>query len=181
MPKSPKKCVQISACVVNTYAMRKLLLCDILSVFRRSVQSPRFSKQICACVPRCEKWILKKIWVQKWLLPQNDKNTDTTFLHSHHRPHHIVTFLQKLPWSVHLYDCYCISCFFFLLFLHILLSFMKTVKIVTIGRFHYTSLTTYTDRSCADVISRCVVFISAACYPHFYTYATCGSPSIPTV
>ena len=36
---------------------------------------------------------------------------------------------------------------------------------VTIGRFRYTFSTTYADRSCADVISSCVAFISATCYP----------------
>ena len=36
-----------------------------------------------------------------------------------------------------------------------------------LGRFRYTSSTMYTYRSCADVISRCVVFILAACYPSF--------------
>ena len=36
-----------------------------------------------------------------------------------------------------------------------------------IGRFGYTSFTTYTDRSCADVISRCVVLFPAYFYPSF--------------
>ena len=37
-----------------------------------------------------------------------------------------------------------------------------------LGReIRYTSLATYTDRSCADVICHCVVFISAVCYPSF--------------
>ena len=39
------------------------------------------------------------------------------------------------------------------------------------------SATTYTDRSCADVISHCVVFITASCYLSFYMYATCGRQS----
>ena len=47
---------------------------------------------------------------------------------------------------------------------------------VLIGRFCCTSLTTYTNRSCADVISRCVVLLPTSCYL-FYTYATCGSQS----
>ena len=36
-----------------------------------------------------------------------------------------------------------------------------------IGRLLYTSSTTYTDRSCADVISRCVVLFPASFYPSF--------------
>ena len=45
--------------------------------------------------------------------------------------------------------------------------FLEQSITLSIGRFRYTSLRMYTYRSCADVISRCVVFISAACYPSF--------------
>ena len=47
------------------------------------------------------------------------------------------------------------------------LSFTRVFMKALIGRFCYMSSTTYTDRSCADIISRCVAFISAACYPSF--------------
>ena len=46
-------------------------------------------------------------------------------------------------------------------------KFMRNAHDMLIGRFRYVSPTTYTERICADVISRCVVFISAACYPSF--------------
>ena len=57
----------------------------------------------------------------------------------------------------------------------------KKYKLVIIGRFCYTSSPTYTDRSCADIISHCVVLLPTSCYPSFLYVATCGSQSIRTV
>ena len=37
----------------------------------------------------------------------------------------------------------------------------------TIGRFRYSFLMIYTDRSCADIISRCAVLLPTSCYLSF--------------
>ena len=54
----------------------------------------------------------------------------------------------------------------------------------TKGRFRYPSSTTYRDRSCADVISRCVVLFLASCSLSFpkvqYVHGSCSTHTATT-